>query len=182
MATYYPPPPPQVYSPPLNAAVEIDNRPFWEKYKYVIIGVSVLIMLIILGLIIKAIFDAYQENKATSKAPSYQMIVDPATGDVVVTNDPLEGYDPLPLANRLLVAYSYNSWFGWGASERCAATKEADNLSTNKLIAVAVQYKKLNKGVSLHATLSDTAFDGCSWTDNDPIDELKTRLLSEKLT
>lgn len=178
MAYTYPPTYPPYFVP---AAAEIDNRPFMEKYKYLLIGVGVLIMLIVLGLIIRAIIKAAENYNNRTKAPAYQMITNPETGEIQVVNDPLEGYDPMPLAVRLKEAFGF-SWLGWagvGTGDRCDTTFEANNLSTNKLIAVAIQYKKLTN-VSLYSTLENSYFDGCWTVDYSYV--LRERLRQEKLT
>ncbi len=182
MAQY---PPNYPYAPvPAYPPVEIDNRPFWEKYKYIIIGAGALIMLVVLGLVIKAIIDADTRRKATPKAAEYEMITNPETGEAQVVNDPLEGYDPTPLAKRLVDAFAFSllGWTGWGNSTRCDTTYEANNLSTNKLIAVALKYKQLNtdRKVSLFTDLETSQFDGCWATDYSYV--LKERLQKEGIT
>jgi hypothetical protein len=171
-------PPPYVGYPP----VEIDNRGFWEKYQYVIIGVTALIMFVILALIIKSVIKAAERYKGRTKSPDFEFVSDPETGEIVVTNDPLQGYDPLPLAQRLVAAFqtSYLGWL-WPSvnSARCEAAYEANNLSTNKLIAVAIKYKEL-KGVSLYSDVSTSSFDGCWFIDYNEV--LSKRLKEERLT
>jgi len=167
-------PPPYFGYPP----IEVDNRSFWEKYQYIIIGVGVVVMLIVLGLIIRAIVKAAEQLKTAPKGRDYDYVTDPNTGQLVVTNDPLEGYDPLPLATRLVEAFKDSWFFGWG-KDRCNTTYEANNLSTNRLIAVAHKYKQI-KGVSLYSDLTNSSFDGCWTIDYSYV--LAERLREEKLT